>query len=67
MDAINNKSVNDAALRSCKTKLKKLERAVNRVELPEFGKCGRCGNDIRYERILFMPESSYCVNCARRM
>lgn len=66
MDAINNKSVAEAGLRSAKSKFNKLERALTRVDLPEFGQCSRCQQPIRVERLLFMPESTRCVNCARK-
>ena len=66
MDAINNKSVNEAGLRSAKSTLQKLERQVSRVGEENFGHCLRCGNEIRYERLMFMPESTKCITCARK-
>ena len=66
MDAINNKSVNEAGLRSAESKLKKLHRATEELDKNEYGLCTRCGNDIRFERLLFLPESTRCVNCAGR-
>ncbi|WP_373495790.1 TraR/DksA family transcriptional regulator [Aquiflexum sp.] len=32
----------------------------------EFGKCIRCGNEININRLLFLPESNHCINCASR-
>ena len=66
MDAINNKSVSEASLRAAKVKLEKLERNLKRIDMEDFGKCSRCGNDIRPARLLFMPETSWCIHCARR-
>ncbi|MEM7367360.1 MAG: TraR/DksA C4-type zinc finger protein [Bacteroidota bacterium] len=66
MDAINNKSVNEAGLRSAKSKLVKLERALSRIDQSDFGYCSRCKQPIKVGRILFMPESSRCVRCAAR-
>lgn len=65
MDAINNKSINDAALRKSEEKLKKLKFAMSKVGSPQFGICGKCGTDIPPGRILIKPESMYCVNCAQ--
>ena len=65
MDAINNKSVTEAALRQAKEKLSKLRHALNRVDEEGFGQCKRCGNDIPVMRVVLMPQSPYCVNCAR--
>jgi len=66
MDAINNRSVNEAALRQARVKLAKLENAISKIDEPDFGKCSRCGQPIPIKRILFMPESTRCVNCADR-
>lgn len=66
MDAINNKSVNEAALRAAEIKLSKLEVALGKVDDPKFGFCIRCGQEIPEGRLLIMPESIKCVNCAQR-
>jgi len=65
MDAINNKSVNEAALRKAKQKLKNLQIALQNINDPDFGKCGRCGKDIPMGRILLIPHSRFCVQCAQ--
>jgi len=64
MDAINNKSINEAALAQAETKLDKLQFALKKCDEPEFGSCKRCGLDIPMGRLLLMPESLYCVSCA---
>ena len=66
MDAINNKSVSEAALRNAKRKLGKLRLALTKVDLPGFGTCTNCRNAIAPGRLMFMPESSRCVRCANR-
>ena len=65
MDAINNKSVTEATLRQAKDKLNKLHHALHRIDEDDFGKCKRCGNNIPLMRVVLMPQSPYCVNCAR--
>ena len=67
MDAINNKSVNEAALRNTKNKQQKLQRALKEVESPSFGLCRQCGNAIEIEKLLVMPESIRCVACIKSM
>lgn len=64
MDAINNKSINEAALTQARSKLDKLKFALDKCAEPEFGSCKRCGNAIPMGRLLLMPESLYCVACA---
>lgn len=66
MDAINNKSVNEAALRTAQTKLRNIEISMEKSEDPEFGKCRQCGYDIPLGRLIVMPGSTRCVNCASR-
>jgi DnaK suppressor protein len=65
MDAINNKSVTLAALRQAEEKLKKLNYVFTQVDKEGFGECARCGNPIPIGRIILMPQTSHCVNCAR--
>lgn len=64
MDAINNKTINEAALRENLKKLQKLERAKENVGDESFGMCGRCGEEIAFGRLQFMPWTTRCVNCA---
>ncbi len=65
MDAINNKSINEAALRQAEDKLHRLQYALTKIGTPEFGICMQCGEKIPLGRILIRPESSYCVRCAQ--
>ena len=65
MDAINNKSVMEAALRKAQQRLSGLQKHLDQLGTPDFGKCLKCGENIPFERILLAPESSFCVNCAR--
>ena len=64
MDAINNKSINDAALVQARTKLDNLKFALDKCNEPDFGGCKRCGLAIPMGRLLLMPESLFCVKCA---
>ena len=65
MDAINNKSVNEAALRTAESTLIKLNEALRRLETEDgFGLCRKCGKEIQQGRLFLMPESPLCVPCA---
>ncbi|MEZ5058826.1 MAG: TraR/DksA C4-type zinc finger protein [Saprospiraceae bacterium] len=64
MDAIQNKSVAEASLRSARKRVTSLKIALKKLEEPGFGKCTRCGNPIQPARLMFMPESTNCVRCA---
>lgn len=65
MDAINNKSVAESALRQAESKLKNLNYMLGKVGDSDFGKCLQCRQQIPFGRLLYMPQSLYCVNCAR--
>ncbi|MCT4638769.1 MAG: TraR/DksA family transcriptional regulator [Bacteroidales bacterium] len=64
MDAINNKSINEAALRTAETKLKRINFALSRTDDPTFGTCTRCGNPIPFGRLMVVPGSTTCVKCS---
>jgi DnaK suppressor protein len=64
MDAINNKSVTESALREAEQKLRNLRGALNRIGTKDFGFCAKCKNPIPIGRILIRPQSQYCVHCA---
>jgi DnaK suppressor protein len=65
MDAINNKSITDNAIRNSTIKLSKLKIALEKVDHADFGLCYRCKESIPIKRILIKPESPFCVKCAR--
>ena len=64
MDAINNKSVNEAALRKASLRLDALKNALASINQDEFGICVRCGDQIPMGRLLLRPQSRSCVKCA---
>ncbi len=66
MDAINNKSVMEAALGKARQRLQGLYNHEQRLGTSDFGKCLKCEQNIPIQRILLAPESSFCVNCARK-
>jgi DnaK suppressor protein len=64
MDAINNKSVNEAALRQAQKLRQGLDRALRRLDDDRFGLCNGCGKPIPTGRLLLMPGATSCVRCA---
>lgn len=66
MEAISSQGISEASLNAAKVKLTKLEKALKKVDLPEFGICARCSNPIPQGRILLMPENILCVSCAEK-
>ena len=66
MDAINNKSVNESALRQAEQRIIKLNHAKSELHSKHFGLCNKCGNQIQLGRLKFRPESVYCMNCVKK-
>lgn len=64
MDAINNRSVVEAALRQAESKLINLNRVFESLDHEDFGMCKRCHKEIPIQRVLIRPESLFCVQCA---
>ena len=65
MDAINNKSVNEAALREAEAKLVRMKENLAKFGTPEFGQCVSCKNEIQVQRLWFRPDSVKCMKCAK--
>jgi DnaK suppressor protein len=66
MDYINNKTIDEANIRSSESKLIALKRWLEICDTDKFGKCTRCGNEINIQRLLFLPESTRCIHCASK-
>lgn len=64
MEAINSKSINEVALTKSKDTLVKLEHALAKIDDPEFGECRECGEQIPPARLMILPETDLCVQCA---
>lgn len=63
MDAINNKTINESSLREKKKILKRLERSLENSESKDFGICQKCGVEIPFGRLEYMPHTTRCINC----
>ncbi|MBN2893453.1 MAG: TraR/DksA C4-type zinc finger protein [Bacteroidales bacterium] len=65
MDAMVNQNVARMALRKAEEKFRNLEIAQKNIDNDGFRICAKCGKDIPIGRILLVPQSKYCVNCAK--
>jgi len=64
MDAINNRSVLNSALKKAELKLKKLKIVQKEIDKNNFGVCLNCKNEIPIARLMIVPESKKCIRCA---
>jgi len=67
MEAINSKSINEAALEKAEQTLLKMERALAMIDAPDFGLCRECEEPIPFARLMIVPESDLCVQCAEAL
>lgn len=65
MDAINNKSVVESALRESESKLNRLREAWGKIDENSFGLCSVCNQPIPFNRLRAMPDTKKCMNCAK--
>ncbi|ADU62926.1 MAG: RNA polymerase-binding protein DksA [Pseudodesulfovibrio sp.] len=43
--------------------IKKVQKAINRIEDGNFGVCVECGDDISIPRLKARPMTTLCINC----
>ena len=69
MEAIQNKSLNEAALKKSKSLLSKLERSLAAIEDPDYGICKGCDEPIPFARMMAVPAPPRCssVQAAARL
>ncbi|MBW1898243.1 MAG: TraR/DksA C4-type zinc finger protein [Deltaproteobacteria bacterium] len=67
MEAISSKSINEEVLRKTKSTLSRLESALNMIDDPDFGLCKKCEEQIPIARLMIIPETYFCVECALKM
>lgn len=66
VEAINSKSINEAALRKALTTRSLLEKALRKIYSDDFGLCQNCEEPIAFARLMAMPEATLCIACASR-
>lgn len=66
LEAINEKSINEATLRSARALQRRLRAALPRLQEEDFGLCSECDAPIPLARLLSMPDARMCVACRER-
>ncbi|MCP4847708.1 MAG: TraR/DksA family transcriptional regulator [Verrucomicrobiaceae bacterium] len=64
LEAMQDKSVNEAALQRLLDESTRLHNALMNIMQPDFGNCQNCGQAISIERLQAVPTSSLCMECA---
>lgn len=63
LEAMNERSMNEAALVAAQGLRRRLEATLLRIDEDEFGTCSDCGDVIPLARLLSIPDSRLCVPC----
>jgi len=66
MEAINSKAIFDSALRDKKVTLQRLEYALSNCESTRYGICTKCNKEISFARLMAVPYTVLCINCAQK-
>jgi DnaK suppressor protein len=64
LEAMGESHVNHKVLDESRLRLTRLTNALSRIELPMFGICIHCEEEIGIGRMSIRPESVRCVGCA---
>jgi DnaK suppressor protein len=63
MDEYQQHQMAEHGRRNAESQLARVRAALVRVENGTYGKCARCGIDVPPERLEYMPETPFCVQC----
>lgn len=63
MDEYQQHQMAEHGRRNAESQLVRVRAAMIRVEDGTYGKCARCGIDIPPERLEYMPEAPFCIQC----
>lgn len=63
MEAISERSVNEATYRKAQIRLERLQATQKKVDEENYGECLECGEDIGIKRLKTLPESTLCMSC----
>ena len=66
LEAISERGVGEASLRSARLRAQRIRGALGRIEAADFGLCVECGESIPLGRLRSVPGTRLCVSCADR-
>lgn len=63
-ELMNDQRISEKTLHEAKSRKKRLEYALRKIDDDDFGLCMECEEEIAYERLLLLPEATHCIECA---
>jgi DnaK suppressor protein len=64
LEAMNEKSMNEATMRAAQQLQTRIRMALNRLDDDDYGLCADCAAVIPFQRLKTMPGTRLCVGCA---
>lgn len=64
---IQEQQVNEYALHDAEIRLNKLKYALQKVDKENYSTCAECEEEILFERLMLLPESTHCVACKQEL
>ncbi|VWX59066.1 RNA polymerase-binding transcription factor DksA [Sphingorhabdus sp. 109] len=65
MDAMQQQEMAQAEARRRTSDLARIEMALKRIGLNEYGWCTECGDPVAFRRLEIDPAAALCIDCAR--
>lgn len=63
-ELMHDQNVSEQALAQAQIRKNKLQYTLSKIDQDNFGLCVECEEEIPYERLILLPESSLCIKCA---
>lgn len=63
-ELMNDQAISEKTLKEAKIRQNKLIYALRKVDEKSYGLCVECEEEIAFERLLILPESTHCIECA---
>lgn len=66
-ELMHDQQVSEKSLLEAQIRFRKLQYALRKVDSADYGLCMECEEEIAFERLLLLPESSHCIRCASNL
>jgi DnaK suppressor protein len=63
VDAMQQQSLAVSTRAKAEASLRKILKALKRMEAEDFGYCGQCDEPIQFNRLKVQPQASHCLKC----
>ncbi len=63
MDAMQQQSMAVSTRAKAEASLRKILKALKRMEVEDFGYCDQCDEPIQFKRLKVQPHASHCLKC----